>query len=129
MKKYLIAALAAVAVFAISAFAASLQVNAGTLQAGDDAIAQCLSGDPGDHVTVTYGDATFTNPGWTIQEITLDDGDQCTGLTYSVVITGGSAPTSTVTGAFVTGDDIVDFGTGFDAEAATDVHLVIRSAA
>lgn len=129
MKKYFIAAMAAVAVFAISAFAASLQVDAGTLQAGDDAIGECPADAAETHISVEYGPATFTDPNWTVQEITLDDGDRCSGLTYSVVITGDGVSTSIVTDTFVAGDDVVDFGTGFDAEAATDVHIVIRSAA
>lgn len=41
MKKYFIAGGAAIAVFSISAFAASLQVNAGTLQTGVDMDLDC----------------------------------------------------------------------------------------
>lgn len=126
MKKYLIAALAAVAVFAGAAFAASLDVSAGTLQAGQDQIGQCISDD----VLVAYGEATFVNPGWTIDEITLDHHGQCDGLAYSVVITGTGTglPTATVSGTFDGGVETVEFPAAFDAKGAAHVHLVIRTA-
>lgn len=42
MKKYLIASVVAMMAFAFAAFAASLIVNAGTLQAGEDRDLECL---------------------------------------------------------------------------------------
>lgn len=127
MKKYLIAAVAAVAVFALSAFAASLSVNAGTLQAGEDPIDQCTTAD----VDVSYGTPTFANPGWELDEITLDPGGVCTGMSFSVVLTGTTGTpwaTSTETGTFAGSPVTVEFDAPFDAEDATDVHLVIRNA-
>lgn len=124
MKKYLIAAVAAVAVFALSAFAASLQVDAGTLQAGDGSIVPCAETD----VVVTYGTPTFTGTGWTVDTIHLDDGGQCTGREFSVTITGPATVTSVETGTFGASTVVVTFDAPFDAADAADVHLAIRSA-
>lgn len=128
MKKYIVAAAVAILVFSVAAFAASLSVNAGTLQAGQDQIDQCTESD----VTVSYGTATFTNPGWTIDTITLDDQGACDGYSFSVAVTGGPGTppwtTNTESGTFGTSPVTVTFDVGFDAEEASDVHLVIRNA-
>lgn len=126
MKKYIIATFAAVAVFAGAAFAASLDVSAGTLQAGQDQIGTCITDD----VDVAYGEATFTNPGWTVTTITLDHGGLCDGFAYSVIITGSGTglPTASVSETFDGAVETVTFPVPFDAEGASDVHLVIRNA-
>jgi hypothetical protein len=135
MKKYIIAAVVAVAVFASAAFAASLDVNAGKLQAGQGQIGTCITDD----VVVTYGEPEFevistepdADPVWTVEEIELDHDGLCDGLAYSVIITGDDTkdgiPTQVVTGTFGPGTQTVEFDP-FDAEGATDVHLVIRTA-
>jgi hypothetical protein len=128
MKKYIIAAVVAVAVFASAAFAASLNVDAGTLQAGQDQIGTCIS----KNVEVSYEEPTFANGRWTVSEITLDHDGECDKLGYSVVVTGGSDgtpwQTDAETGTFGADPDVVTFAAGFDAEEATDVHLVIHTA-
>ena len=128
MKKYLIAATVAVMVFAISAFAASLDVNAGTLQAGDDAIDKCIENSE-EAVAVSYGEAAYGNGEWTIDEITLDHDGKCENLDYQVVIADSAGgDLSDGDGTFGEEAETVTFTPGFDAEAATDVHLVIRNA-
>jgi opacity protein-like surface antigen len=128
MKKYIIAAVVAVAVFASAAFAASLDVNAGKLQAGQAGIGTCISED----VDVRYSEPAFANPGWTVSQITLDHFGECDGLDYSVVVTGagedGPWSTDVETGTFDGDPELVSFNPGFDAEGASDVHLVIRTA-
>jgi hypothetical protein len=124
-------------VFAISAFAASLKVEAGTLQAGDDAIDQCVK-DPGGSVDVSYGEAAYDSDGefawdWTIGDITLDHGGDCPGLAYQVVVADSTGTSLAEQGGTFDTDETVEtvkveFNPGFDAEAATDVHLVIRNA-
>lgn len=127
MKKYIIAAIAAVAVFAISAFAASLQVNAGTLQAGEGPIGTCTSQD----VAVSYGEPVLNGTVWEVSEITLDpDSDDCDGLAYSVAVRSdsGNWATETMSGTFEAGAETVDFSADpFDAEEASHVHLVVRN--
>jgi hypothetical protein len=125
MKKYIIAAFVALGVFASAAFAASLQVDAGTLQAGEDAISQCITDD----VVVAYGDPEFEDGAWTIDQITLDHGGLCDELTYSVVITGtgDDFPTLPISATFDDDVETVVFPP-FDAEGAAHVHLVIRTA-
>jgi hypothetical protein len=131
VKKYIIATFVALAVFASAAFAASLTVDAGTLQAGEAAIDQCIEGAD-EAVAVSYGAATFDHDMgiWTIDSITLDHDGQCDGLAYSVVVTGDGdgLPTATATGTFDGDPELVTFSSGFDAEGASDVHLVIRTA-
>ena len=134
MKKYLIAATVAVMVFAISAFAASLNVNAGTLQAGDDAIDKCIENSE-EAVAVSYGEATYDDDDgtWTIDEITLDHEGHCAGLAYQVVVADSEgAALASEGGTFDADEDVhtakVEFAPGFDAEAATDIHLVLRNA-
>lgn len=129
MKKYIIAAVAAIAVFAMSAFAASLQVNAGTLQAGNDAISQCILA-PDDHVVVTYPKTpTFESGAWVTDQIALDDDGNCTGLEFTVFVTDGTWTTSTESGTFGSSPVTVTFDDAFDAEEASDIHVVIRNAA
>ena len=130
MKKYIIAAVAAVVVFALSAFAASLDVNAGTLQAGDNSIGECT--DEG--VVVTYGTPTFTNGAWQLDKISLSNPD-CSGKSFSVVVTGETDEatpvpwtSSTATGVFTAGAVEVTFSPAFNAQQAEDVHVVIRNA-
>ena len=55
MKKYLAAAVVAVMVFAFSAFAASLTVNGGTIQAGSDMDLRCM--DEANVLAWVYRDA------------------------------------------------------------------------
>ncbi len=70
MKKYFAAAAVAVMVFAFAAFAASLDVDGGTLQAGSDDLA-CAEA-----VFLTYDwGATEDNPDHYIQEIVADLND------------------------------------------------------
>jgi hypothetical protein len=128
MKKYAIAALIAIAVFAISAFAASLNVNAGTLQAGTDQIDDCIE-DPDGHVVVSYGEPDFVDGEWLVDEITLDHGGDCDELAYRVVITGDNdLEVGPFSGVFDGGAELVEDLGWFNAEDATDVHLVIRNA-
>jgi hypothetical protein len=125
MRKYIIAATVAITVFASSAFAASLQVNAGTLQAGQDTIGECVS----DQVTVSYAAPGWVNGAWLVNEVTLDHGANCTDLAFSVIITGDNQMTTdSVTGTFTADPARVFFDPPFSAEDATDIHLVIRNA-
>jgi hypothetical protein len=68
VKKYFVALTVAVAVFAFSAFAASLEVNAGTLQAGHDTIDECITED----VDVSYVETDFVEGEWVVGKIELD---------------------------------------------------------
>jgi hypothetical protein len=128
MKKYLIATVVAVAVFAGSAFAASLNVDAGTLQAGQGEVGACASDD----VEVAYSTPTFADGNWTVSQITLHYDVNCDGLDYSVVVTGttDAVPweTDAQDGTFDGDPEVVTFDAGFDAEDAAHVHLVIHTA-
>lgn len=128
MQKYIIAALAAVVVFAFSAFAASLQVNGGTLQAGEGSIGTCTS----QNVAVSYDEPVLNGTVWEVSEVTLDPaGTDCEGLDYSVAVRSdsGNWTTDTMPGTFDAGPETVDFsGDPFDAEEASHVHLVVRNA-
>jgi hypothetical protein len=139
VKKYLIAATLAVVVFAISAFAASLSVSAGVLQAGQDAIGQCVDEDD---LIVKYGKETFVEATdddeafFRIDSVTLDHEGSCTpsdaSLDYRVVVTGADGVLATKSGMLGDNDDAnagvetVTFDTGFDANLATDIHVIIR---
>jgi hypothetical protein len=139
VKKYFIAATLAVAVFAVSAFAAQLDVNAGVLQAGQDAIGQCVDEDD---LLVQYGDEEFVEATaeveafFRIDSVTLDHDGSCTQsdatLKYQVVITGPDGVLVTESGTFGDDDDAgvetVTFDPGFDANVATDIHVIIRDA-
>jgi hypothetical protein len=134
MKKYLVAATVAVVVFAISAFAASLNVTAGTLQAGHDAIDKCIENSE-EAVAVSYGEATYDEDAgkWTVEEVTVDHGGDCAGLAYQVLVADTDGKSLASEGGTFDPDETVqtakvEFAASFDAEAATDVHLVIRNA-
>jgi hypothetical protein len=129
MKKYLIAAIAALLTFGFAAFAASLTVDAGTLQAGSGSIGECVAGN----VAVGYDDPVPDNGAWLIEGITLTPGagSTCDGLNFSVVVSGDVNPDTPVkTGTFASGSGSVEY-TGaerFDANDATDVHIAIHNA-
>jgi hypothetical protein len=81
MKKYFIASMVAVMAFAFAAFAASLTVNGGVLQAGSDTDLTCT-----DRVEVDFvgfeGDAVDSNGkrvGGGFTTVTLDGLDDCEG--------------------------------------------------
>jgi hypothetical protein len=127
MKKYLIAATVAVMVFAVSAFAASLDVSAGTLQAGQDEIDKCVN-EP-DVVDVSYMPATLNDGVYEIDEIELDNKGNCVGMAFQVAITDDQnvAITDPYSGTFDADPYEVTFDAAFPAEAAHEVHLVIRN--
>lgn len=71
MRKYLIAAAVALAVFATAAFAASLNVDGGVLQAGQDSDLTCADNAVVDWTTQTVGNGQFAA---TRVTVTFDDG-------------------------------------------------------
>lgn len=74
MKKYAIAGAVAVSAFAFSAFAASLDVNAGTLQAGEDRDLECA--DAANVAAWGYDDTNGTN----LLSVKIDlVGNECSG--------------------------------------------------
>jgi hypothetical protein len=137
MKKYLVATILAITVFAISAFAASLTVNAGVLQAGQGGIGQCVDDSA---LVVRYGKDEFVadvsgGGGSTLVDtVTIDHGGSCTDedapLAYQVVVTGEDGVIAAKRGTFGDADEAgietVIFEAPFDAEEATDIHVVIR---
>lgn len=128
MKKYLIAATVAVMVFAVSAFAASLDVSAGTLQAGQDEIDTCVNAP--DVVDVKYEAATLNDGVYEIDEIELDNKGKCVGMAFQVTITDDQNVEITsppYSGTFGADPYKVEFTNAFPAEAAHEVHLVIRN--
>jgi hypothetical protein len=128
MRKYLIAALVGLAVLAITAFAASLGVNAGTLQAGQGTIEKCVADD----IAVSYDEPTLEGGVWLVDGLTLTPAptDDCNGLSFTVVVTGNNnLETTPKSGVFASGTGSVTY-TGserFDADEATDVHVAIRN--
>ena len=95
MKKYLIAAVAALAVFGASAFAASLDVDGSVVQAGTDYDLTCADGAVVDYVTQTVGSGQFAV---TRVNVTFDPG--CEGnfgylALFSSADPGGSGSTQT----------------------------------
>jgi hypothetical protein len=134
VKKYFIATLAAVAIFVFSASAASLTVNSGTLQAGQNSIGTCSAPD----ISAKYEEPSLDEQSgkYFIDQIILDhgyysDGDEtetaCMGLGYRVSITGGDPVQilSTGSGTFGTGNEKVTLEPALDAQQATDVHVIV----
>lgn len=76
MKKYLIASVVAMMAFAFAAFAASLTVNAGTLQAGEDTNLQCA-----ENATIAWGNTnnSDTGGGFVVQGLSVDFDGACDG--------------------------------------------------
>lgn len=129
MRKYFVAALMGLAVLAMTAFAASLGVDAGTLQAGQGTVNECVA----DNIAVSYDEPTFEGGLWLVDGLTLTPAstDDCNGLDFTVVVTGeDSLQTVVKTGVFNAGTGSVEYtGTDrFEANKATDVHVAIRSA-
>jgi hypothetical protein len=75
MKKYFIASVVAVMAFAFAAFAASLTVNAGTLQAGTDSNLKCA-----DQVDLVWNTSNDWNGHW-VGDVTLRFLDESGALT------------------------------------------------
>jgi hypothetical protein len=134
MKKYFVTVIIGLAVFALSAFAANLTVNAGTLQAGQDGIGSCSAPD----ITVRYGepDLDLNDGNYYISEILLDHGfangtdpqAACQGFGYRVTITGGEPAVILGSGSGTFGgtvEEAVQLDTPFDAQQSTDVHVIV----
>jgi hypothetical protein len=130
MMKYLAAATVAIIVFAFSAFAASLTVHSGTLQAGQDSIGTCAAPD----VRVTYGEPELdvSTGTYLIDELRLqhdadavDGQSACTGYAFRVTVTGGSGILARGSGTFGPGVNEVELDQAFDAEQSTDVHVIV----
>ena len=87
MKKYFAAAAVAVMVFAFAAMAASLNVNAGVLQAGVDSNLRCA-----DNATVTFDSHASQGYFW-VTAVNVDFDDNCDGEFAYLAITdvGGVA--------------------------------------
>jgi hypothetical protein len=127
MKKYLVASIVAIMAFVITAFAASLSVDAGTLQAGEAAIDKCIAA-PDESIGVSYGTPSLEDGVWLVNSVTLDHAGNCEGLTYTVIVAGANGlETDPVSGIFGEGEATLLF-VPFAAEDATDVHIAIRNA-
>lgn len=74
MKRYLIAASVALAVFAGAAFAATLNVDGGVLQAGQDTDLTCS-----DNAVVSYSTQTVGGGGFAVNGITVTFDEGCDG--------------------------------------------------
>lgn len=74
MKRYLIAAAVALAVFAGAAFAATLNVDGGVVQAGQDLTLKCA-----DNAAVTYGTQTSGDGQFYVNKITVTFDGACNG--------------------------------------------------
>lgn len=129
MRKYFVAGVIAITVFAVSAFAASLVVDGGVLQAGHGDIRECT-----DEIVVTYGDLSRDNGVYLVGDLTLDstNGASCEDRSFkAVVTTGGASPTdisNVVTGKFEDGvAKDIEFEP-FDAEQAGGVDVVVWDA-
>jgi hypothetical protein len=129
MKKYVIAAVMALSVFGFAAFAANLQVNAGVLQAGQNKIGDCAA-----DIAVSYGVPAPPNASGdilydSVKLTPVDPDTECVGLDVTVFVVDGDLDTlATLTGTFATTEFTVSTtGDGFDANEATDVHVVIRN--
>lgn len=128
MRRFWIAAVVGLAVFAFAASAAELHVDGGVLQAGGGEIGSCAAEED---TTVAYGEPSYDGSGtWTVDSITVESSDACDGTHFSVVVTDsdGTALTETQHEVFAFGSVVVTFQQSFDTQAAADVHLVIRSA-
>ena len=85
MRKYAIAGLGAIAAFSTSAFAASLALDAGTLQVGQDSSVTCTNG----YAKTTYKTNRDETKSWVDKVyVTFPDGS-CDGM--FVVLTGKNA--------------------------------------
>jgi hypothetical protein len=82
MRKYAIAGLAAIAAFSTSAFAASLALDSGTLQVGQDSSVKCTNGT----ATTTYTTNRDTTKSWVGDVYVNFPSDACDGM--FVVLTG-----------------------------------------
>jgi hypothetical protein len=129
MRKYFIAGVIAITVFAVSAFAASLAVDGGVLQAGNGGIGECT-----EEIVVTYGNVTRDDGMYLVGELTLDstNGASCEDRAFQAVVTTGEPDPSdlsnVVEGAFVNGvAKDVEFEP-FDAEQAGGVDVVVWDA-
>ncbi len=128
MRKYFIAATIALAVFAVSAFAASLSVDGGTLQAGVDSDLTCA-----DSVEVAYT-TTSTVDGFVVDQIDLAFLDAeglptttCDGQTADVALwgTGGTAAGS---GAGTVASDAatITFSPSIAVDDIVEAHVLVR---
>jgi hypothetical protein len=131
MKKYVITAAVALSVFGFAAFAANLEVNAGVLQAGQNEIGECAT-----DIAVSYGEPTPPDANGNIlyQSVKLTPVAPvaaCVGRDVTVFVVDTNLDTlATLTGPFDTAEFTVSTtGDGFDANEATDVHVVIRNSA
>jgi hypothetical protein len=93
MKKYLIAAAVALALFATAAFAASLNVDGTVLQAGQDLDLTCA-----DNAVVGWATQTVGNGEFAVNRITVTFDEGCNGnygyvAVFSAVGPGGSTQT------------------------------------
>jgi hypothetical protein len=124
MKKYLVASVVAVAVFAMSAFAASLMVDGGVLQAGTGEIGTCT-----DNIVVTYADPYRDETDtWVVNSLTLDsrNGDGCGNRDFRAVVTSnGTDLSNTVQGRFSNGVAIDVQFEPFNATLADAVDIVV----
>jgi hypothetical protein len=129
MRKYFIAAAVALSVFAMSAFAASLTVNAGILQAGDGLIGECLE-YPDEVVAVSYGSGDWEDGGsFMVDTLIVDDSDECTGGEFQIVVADGEHEKLALgSGVFEAGQQTITVSPKFDATDAVNVHVMIRNA-
>lgn len=126
MKKYLIAALVTLSVVAITAFAASLQVTAGTLQAGSGTVGTCAADQD---TKVTYGTPAYEDGVWKIASMTVASSTDCNDLDFSLTVTraDGTPLFAPQHGTFTGSPVLVNFAP-FDTADADKVQILIRSA-
>jgi hypothetical protein len=123
MKKYFIAGALAIIVFAISAFAASLTVNGGVLQAGSGSIEKCTQ-----DIVVTYGEPYKLEGAWVVDKLTLDttDGEGCGSREFRAVVTADGADLSNIVRGQFFGGIAADVQfEPFDAISADGVDVII----
>ena len=129
MKKYLAAAVVALMVFAFSAFAATLSVDAGNLQAGQDNVDRCA-----DSVTLDYGTDVGGDGQFYVHTITLsfDEAADCDGNFAYLAIFDHEVPPAGGSNIIGFGideiqDDEAVFTTDGDVEEIVGVSVMVKN--
>lgn len=130
-RRFLFAALAALTIFgAVYGFAATLNVGANTLSAGNAAVASCqASGTPTGTYSVAY-DASL--PGYKVSQVTVTGVDPaCNGKTVAVTLTGASdaslgSGSVTYSSAGSNTTAVISSLPAIAATAVTGVHVAIN---
>lgn len=126
MKKYVVASVVAVMVFAVAAFAASLNVDSGVLQAGVDDDLTCA-----ENATVAYSHHSSDGLFWvTDVHVTFDQ--DCSGNTMYLAITDVGGVVVDITGPTVSipvdpGTDTFFTNPGIAVSEINDVNITVFS--